>query len=163
MGLPWWLSGKESAFQCRRRKRCSFHPWSGKIPWRTKWQPTPEFLPGESHGQRSLAGYSPWGSKESSMTEQLGMMSLISQKGWKKNFLIYLLKKASKQDRATLFSRKMAVLHWKSRTTQECPALSLLCWDVPTSTDWLSLSTDAFYLHRNLSPKPCNKLLEIII
>ena len=38
-------------------------------PWRRKWQPTPVFLPGESHGQRSLAGYSPWGRKESDVTE----------------------------------------------------------------------------------------------
>ena len=44
---------------------------SGKIPWRRKWQPTPVFLPGASHGQRSLAGYSPWGHKESDTTEQL--------------------------------------------------------------------------------------------
>ena len=36
-----------------------FNPWVGKIPWRRAWQPTPEFLPGESHGQRSLVGYSP--------------------------------------------------------------------------------------------------------
>ena len=41
----------------------------GKIPWRRAWQPTPVFLPGESHGQRSLAGYSPWGHKESGTTE----------------------------------------------------------------------------------------------
>ena len=41
-----------------------------KIPWRRKWWPTPVFLPGESHGQRSLAGYSPWGCKESDTTEQ---------------------------------------------------------------------------------------------
>jgi len=40
-----------------------FDSWVGKIPWRRKWQPTPVFLPGESHGQRSLAGYSPWGRK----------------------------------------------------------------------------------------------------
>ena len=38
-----------------------FNPWVGKIPWRRKWPPTPVFLPGESHGQRSLEGYSPWG------------------------------------------------------------------------------------------------------
>ena len=44
-------------------------PWVGKIPWRRKWQPTPVFLPGEFHGQRILAGYSPWGYKESDMTE----------------------------------------------------------------------------------------------
>ena len=41
------------------------------FPWRRKWQPTPVFLPGESHGQRSLVGYSPWGRKESDATEQL--------------------------------------------------------------------------------------------
>ena len=48
-----------------------FDPWVGKIPWRRKWQPTPVLLPGESHGQRSLVGYSPWGRKESDRTEQL--------------------------------------------------------------------------------------------
>ena len=54
-GLPRWLSGKESACQCRRLGQ--------KDPWRRKWQPTPEFLPWKSQGQRSLVGYSPWGSK----------------------------------------------------------------------------------------------------
>ena len=47
-----------------------FNPWVRKIPWREEWQPTPVFLPGEFHGQRSLAGYSPWVA-ESDMTEQL--------------------------------------------------------------------------------------------
>ena len=60
---PWWLRGKESACQCRRCKRPRFSPWVRKIPWRRKWQPTPVFLPGEFYGQRSLAGYSPWGRK----------------------------------------------------------------------------------------------------
>ena len=60
-GLPRWHSGKESARQCRRCKRCGFDPWDGKIPWRRKWQPLPVFLPGEFHGQRSLLDYSPWG------------------------------------------------------------------------------------------------------
>ena len=46
-----------------------FDPWVRKIPWRRKWQRTPVFLPGESHGQRSLVGYSPRGHKESDMTE----------------------------------------------------------------------------------------------
>ena len=55
-GLPWRLSCKESACQCRRLK---FDLWVWKIPWRRKWQPLPVILPGESHGQRSLAGYSP--------------------------------------------------------------------------------------------------------
>ena len=44
-------------------------PWIGKIPWRKKWQLTPVFLPGESHGQRSQTDYGPWDSKESDMTE----------------------------------------------------------------------------------------------
>ena len=60
-----WLvaltSSKEPACQCRRQKRHKFSPWFRKIPWRRTWRPTPEFLPGESHGQRSLEGYSPWG------------------------------------------------------------------------------------------------------
>ena len=58
-------SGKEPACQCRRHKRRGFDPQVGKIPWRRAWQPTPAFLPGESHRQRSLAGYSPQGHKES--------------------------------------------------------------------------------------------------
>ena len=54
-------------------RRPGFDPWVGKIPWRRAWQPTPVFLPGESHGPRSLAGYSPWGHKESDMTERLSL------------------------------------------------------------------------------------------
>ena len=50
-------------------RRYKFDPWLGKIPWRKEWQPTPVFLLGKSHGQRSLGGYSPWGLKESDMTE----------------------------------------------------------------------------------------------
>ena len=62
-------SGKEPAYQCKRHKKCGFNPWVREIPWRRKWQPTPVFLPGECHGQRSLVGYNPWGHKESDMTE----------------------------------------------------------------------------------------------
>ena len=58
--LLWWLSSKESPCQCRRR---GFNPWVRKIPWRRKWQPTLVFLPGNFLGQRSSAGYSPWGHK----------------------------------------------------------------------------------------------------
>ena len=55
-----------------RSKRCGFDPWVGMIPCSRKWQPVPVFLPGKSHGQRrSLVGYSPWGCKESDMTEWL--------------------------------------------------------------------------------------------
>ena len=54
--------------QCRRPV---FDSWVGKIPWRRKWQPTSVFFPGESHGCRSLVGYSPWAHKESDTTERL--------------------------------------------------------------------------------------------
>ena len=56
--LPWWYSGKESACQC------VFDPWVNSFsPWERKWQPTPVFLLGKSHGQKGLAGFSPWGHK----------------------------------------------------------------------------------------------------
>ena len=67
---------KGCAYQCRRRKRCRFDPWAGKIPWRR--QPTPAFLPGESPEQRSLAGYCPWGHKESDTTEQLSTVVVLN-------------------------------------------------------------------------------------
>ena len=57
MGFPGGANGKEPACQCKRCKRCRFDPWVGKIPWRRAWQPTLVFLPGESHGQRSLVGF----------------------------------------------------------------------------------------------------------
>ena len=69
-GLHRWNSGKESACQCRRYKRHGFHPLEiVKIPWRREWQLTPIFLPGKFCEQRSLTVYSPWGHKESDMTE----------------------------------------------------------------------------------------------
>ena len=63
-GFPGGASVDESAY-----KRHRFDPWVRKVPWRRTWQPTPVFLPGEVHGQRSLAGCSPWGHKESDTTE----------------------------------------------------------------------------------------------
>ena len=69
-GFPGGASGKEPTCQCRRLKRRGFDPWVGKIPWSRKWQPTPVFLPGKSHGQRNLMGYSLWGCKELDMTER---------------------------------------------------------------------------------------------
>ena len=64
--LQVWLRQSRICLQC---KRPGFDPWGGKIPWRREWQPTPVFLPGEFHGQRSLVGYSPQGHKELDTTE----------------------------------------------------------------------------------------------
>ena len=59
-GIPRWLSSQESAYQSRR---CRFHSWVRKIPWRRKWQPTSVFSSGRSHGQGSLGGHGPWDRK----------------------------------------------------------------------------------------------------
>ena len=60
---------KECDCLCRRCRRHWFDPWIEKIPWKRRWQPTLIFLPGESHGLRSLVGYSPWDCKELDVTE----------------------------------------------------------------------------------------------
>ena len=81
MRLNWltdWLIGEASTnlnltnqthLPMQETKRCGFDPWVRKMAWRRPWQPPPVFLPGESCGQRSLAGYHPWGRKESDVTE----------------------------------------------------------------------------------------------
>ena len=71
MGFSCGSRGKEPARQCRRHKRCEFNPMVRKILWSKKWQPTPVFLPGESHGERSLVGYSPQGHKDLGTTEAI--------------------------------------------------------------------------------------------
>ena len=57
ISLPWWLSGQQFVCQYMRHRRHQFDPWVERIYWRRKWQPLPVFLPGKSHGQRSLEGY----------------------------------------------------------------------------------------------------------
>ena len=81
IGLPWQLSGNRSACQS---KRCGFDSWVRKILWRRKWQSTPVFLPGKSHGQRSLAGYSPWGCRR--VGHNLGFSNM-----WTVNFEMFKL------------------------------------------------------------------------
>ena len=65
---PGGSESTEIRLQCRRRR---FSPWVRKMPWRREWQPTPGLLPGKSHGQRSLAGYRPWGHRERNTAERL--------------------------------------------------------------------------------------------
>ena len=68
MGLLWWLRWYRIYLQFRRPV---FDPWVGKSPWKREWLPIPVFLPRDFHGQRSLAGYSPWSHGESDKTEWL--------------------------------------------------------------------------------------------
>ena len=70
-------SGKEPACQCRRCKRWGFNSWVSNILWRRAWQPISIFLPEESYGKRSLAGYSPQGCKESSDWNDLARMHFL--------------------------------------------------------------------------------------
>ena len=80
-GFPRWLRWWRIYLQYRRSRSTA---WVKKIPWRREWPPTLIFSPGESHGQRSLAGCSPWGPKVSDMTEQL----TLSLSKWQVGVLI---------------------------------------------------------------------------
>ena len=77
-GLPSQLSQLRNCLQCRRPR---FYSWVRKIPWRRAWQPTPVFLPGESHAQRSLVGCSPWGCKSRTRLSDSTTTTTQSPKG----------------------------------------------------------------------------------
>ena len=90
--IHWWLSGKESACQCRRHR---FDPWVDKIPWRRKWQATLVFLPGKSHGQRSLVGYTLWGGQRvrhnlATNQQQQSSHTTEQQENYKNQMQIYI-------------------------------------------------------------------------
>ena len=77
LGLPQWLSGKKSPYNAGDAGDTSFNPWIGKTPWKRPWQLTPVFSPGGSHGQRSLAGYSPSGCKEWTQLKRLSLHRML--------------------------------------------------------------------------------------
>ena len=80
LGYIFGPDSKESTYQC---KRLGFDPWVRKTSWRREWKPTLVFLPGESHGWRSLEGYSPWDCKESDMTERISIQIFFSKVKWR--------------------------------------------------------------------------------
>ena len=77
-GFPGGSVVRESTCQWRRLKRHRFYSSIGKIPWRRKWWPTPVFLSGKSHGQRSRVGYSPWGREEWETIQ--GLSTLVNER-----------------------------------------------------------------------------------
>ena len=121
-GLPWWLSGKESACQCRRHR---FGPWVGKTPWSRKGQPTPVFLPGKSHEQRSMVGHSPWGHKESDTTEPLSR-SLLLRRGSSQGSSGWRLKRISLGRNALWGHVCMCFTYNCSFSHKPCSTLSVL-------------------------------------
>ena len=133
-GLPRWDRGKESPCQCRGLKRHRFNPWVRKIPWRTKWQPTPVFLPGKSYGWRNLTGYSPWDCKESDTTEYLS----IAQ-GWPSLDLIRYL-----MSFWTLISLFKSYLEGLDGVINSCsgplPLLPAMILEIERKSKWNDLS-----------------------
>ena len=102
-----WLSGKQSTCQCRKPGFCL---WVGKIPWRREWQPTPTFLPGKSHGQRSQMGCSPWG------RERVGYNLVTKQQQPTVHLLLYtslwFLLSFSSLPHGEKWSRKFLEIQW---------------------------------------------------
>ena len=103
----------KNPLQCRR---LGFHPWVGKIPWRREWQPTLLFLPGEFHGQRSLAGSSPLSRQESDTTERLTLLCACC---WKKE------PQPAKKLRAITSHRLICFDPWDSPLVEQCSLSSL--------------------------------------
>ena len=138
--------GQEPACQCKRCRRHQFDPWVGKIPWKRAWQPTPVFLLGEFHGQRSLAGYSPW------VTQSWTRLSTRMPDWWKssnrRSGSKGLRKGTGPYDLKQLMATKYG---WLSRTlTDHLPSPSCF-WESPCSRN--TRHGGAFLVHaHSISP-----------
>ena len=110
--IPRWISSKKNCLQCRKTR---FDLWVKKIPWRMKWQPTPVSLPGESHGQRSPVGYSPWGHKELAKTEHACWFTWYSVL---KDLDMWILVKTRSQESA--FTKTQITASFKQGKNKRC-------------------------------------------
>ena len=115
--MAFLVAQQRICLQCRRP---GFDPWAGKIPWRSKWQPTPVFPPAESHGQRSLAGYSPWGHKELDTTKWLTHMTLSE--------LNHLFKEPVSKYSHMLRSRVRTPIYKYGRHNSTCNSIDINQW-----------------------------------
>ena len=133
-GFPGGASGKEPICHCTRHERCGFDPWVRKIPWRRAWLPTPGFLPGKSHGQRSLAGYGPWGCKEldpaerSTHGDRTYIVCVFANIKFLKNYLF-------KQNQPTTNQPSNPKV-WKQRTLESYTGISLRSHQLIAVTLW---------------------------
>ena len=132
---------------CLQFRRPRFNSWVRKIPWRRKWQPTPAFLPGKSHGQRSLEGYSPWGHKRvrHDLVTKPSMGVLLEGEVEEPTFNLYFM---------FIWSRFGVILwgygkakatswynYWKEYLQNKCDWFSKAYWlvtisDVPKEGNW---------------------------
>ena len=119
---PGGASGKEPTCQYRRHNRCEFDPGVRKIHWRRAWQPTPVFLPGKSHGQRSLVGYSLLGHKESDTTEVIQHTNHVTDSYVD---LVSNMSKRKKVEAVTHFDRHTQVLLCYPHYLQDCHSFCL--------------------------------------
>ena len=105
-GLPRWHSGKESICQCQKCRRLWFDPCIRKIPWRRKWSLAPAFLPGKSHGQKNLVGYSPWSCRRVrynlATKQQQQQQSMQGRLVWTWNSIQFLFQKQQKVSKYSL-------------------------------------------------------------
>ena len=105
-GFPGGTSGKEPACQSSSCKRRGFDPWVGKIPWGR--EPTLLLWLGKSHGQRSLAGYSPWGRKESDTTEHTHTYRITSVQSLSRVWVLATAQTAARQAPLSITMKKDA-------------------------------------------------------
>ena len=115
--------------QCRR---AWFDPWVRKFPWKREWQPTPVFLPGEFQGQRSLEGYSPWGHKESDMTERLTLSLFLKWRAvlwdWALNLWQLIIVSVRIELNCRMLSWYMRILRWYKGKPHKVRILGLPWW-----------------------------------
>jgi len=109
--------GSDGKASCLKYRRFGFSPWVGKISWRRKWQPTPVFLPGKSHGRRNLVGYRPWGCKESDTTERLHLHFHSPLKHEARSSVVRDLGKGEREvrDLRRQENCEIAISNWQSR------------------------------------------------
>ena len=152
-GFPGVSDSKESACNAD----LGFDSWVGKIPFRREWQPTPVFLPGEFHEQRSVVGYSPWGHKESDKIEDLTQHThTIGESGVFKHKSVTLLVLEHLQESCTLPQLSVSRLplpcksEWtqvwlrnKTTRTSDLATMEQLLW-VSKSRDITILSSSTF-------------------
>ena len=125
-------------------QRCKFNSWGRKITWSRKWQPAPVFLPGQFHGQRSLAGYSPRGCKESDMTEHNTSYKTKrvndKQKEWKQIQVFVFLNKGL--GTALIY---VCCFRWNRKKSERIPGNTAIC-ECSASVTGLEISAVAFPL-----------------